>query len=123
MIHQVTNINDTYTKYVSFEITMMIFGHIYLTRGRFYSVFPQIPVVVLSRILLHEIIQNYACSQYTYFARLYGYKLSEHSLIESTVVTIFPEFSGKCRSCVLLNEVAQNFLCKIHIIRNNNYTF
>ena len=39
----------------------MQFGYIYLSRGRCYSVFSKIFVVVLSRLLLQGIVQNFAC--------------------------------------------------------------
>ena len=41
---------------------MMQFGHVQLSKGSCYSVFSQILVVVLSRILLHGIEQNFACN-------------------------------------------------------------
>ena len=51
---------NLYTKYVSLKITMVQFGCIYLSR-RLNSVFLKILVLILSRILLYEIVQNFAC--------------------------------------------------------------
>ena len=44
---------------------MMQFGYILLNRGRYYSVFPKILLVVLSRILLNGILEDFACNMLT----------------------------------------------------------
>ena len=53
---------NLYTKYIQLEIIMMQFGCIQLNRGRCYSVFFKILVIVLSRILLHGTVRNFACN-------------------------------------------------------------
>ena len=40
----------------------MQFRYIKLNRGRCYSVLPEVLVMVLSRILFHGIVQNFACN-------------------------------------------------------------
>ena len=44
---------------------MIQFGYKWLCRGRCYSVISKILMIVLSRILLHGIAQNFACNKHT----------------------------------------------------------
>ena len=53
---------NLYTKYISLEITMIQFGLIQLSTRRCYFVFTEIVVVVPSRIVLHGIVQHFACN-------------------------------------------------------------
>ena len=49
-------------KYLTLRITMEQFLYTQLSTGGCYSVFSKILAVVLSRILLHGIVQNFACN-------------------------------------------------------------
>ena len=44
---------------------MVQFECIYLNSGRCYPIYPKILAIVLCQILLHEIIQNFACNKIT----------------------------------------------------------
>ena len=95
------------------------------SKGCCYSVFPKFLVLVLSRILLHGIVQNFACNIFCLqddddiiFASIAYARIARKGRCCHNFSNIFGMMQILC-----FIEFVQKFICKIHSIRNNNYAF
>ena len=79
--------------------------------------------IVPTWILVHGIVQKFACNILT-FKDDVAIIFAGNSLLEVVLITdlIFTDILEKYRSCILLNEITQKFICNIYITRKNSYT-
>ena len=106
---------NSYASYVLLEITMIQFGQVQLSRGFFYSVFLKSFLIVLSRILLHGIVQNFALSILTFKddIDIIFESIACQGALQSQFSSIFLGSSGKSH---------KKIMCNIYIITSSNYT-
>ena len=100
-----------------FEITMVKLMYVQLNRGRCYFVLLHILVIVLSRILQHGIVQNFACNILTLKNNIQYIRNKEDKEMKNEIV--FPKIQEKLR----LQRPLESYALKnyINIIFQSNY--